>query len=95
MRVSDLFSRIADRAKLYESPTPVIVTDIFTADCIVRALEAELGMNGGELRAPDCIGKYDGIKITHPGWPLPLGWVQRSNESEWRDHFGELTEIYG
>jgi hypothetical protein len=95
MRVSDLFSAIADRGKLYGCSSPVIVTDIITADCIVRALEADLGMRGGELRAPNCIGMYDGVVITHPGWPLPAGWQRKTAASEWRDHFGDLTEIYG
>ena len=84
VRISEAFSRIADRARGSDF-SPVIFTDIYSAILLREMLEEDIGMRAGELRADGCVGMFDGVVITHPGWPLLAAW---------REHFGPLAEAF-
>jgi hypothetical protein len=87
MSITGLLSDIADAARSDGRSLPVIRTDIVSAIMLVGAIRREIGPMSN-INAPDCVGMYDGVKI--------LGYCDLVDPSElqWREHFGELAEIW-
>jgi hypothetical protein len=97
VRLSDALIEIAEKAKANGFPTPVIVTDVMTAAHLRKLLEDDL--HGRLPKTEGCIVMFDGVKITHPGWPMPKGWPKWPNAADdtegWKEYFGVLAERDG
>lgn len=85
--LTNLLSEMADLALRNGRLAPVIYTDISSAHVFRKALAREIGPLVYSLVKLDqgCIVMFDGVKICTA--PAP-------GDKEWRDHFGELAEIW-
>lgn len=89
MRISDAFMRIAEDALLQGRPKPTIKTDIFSGILLRQCLEEDRGMPCGSLLGLGFPGMFAGIKIVVDG-----DGFSRPNDSEWREYFGDLADIW-